>query len=49
MYETIAIINGKEIYRMKGTKGFYHVAIKADRSVTANFRTLKAAKAFCEA
>lgn len=52
MYETVKTVNGHEIYRMKGTKGFYHVktwesADGKSRRV-ANFKTIKAAVAFCE-
>ena len=46
MYETVKIINGKEIYRMKGTKGIYHIRVNENKYYT--FRTIKAATAFCE-
>lgn len=49
MYETVKIVNGHEIYRMKGTHGCYWVDIrKTERSkVQMNFKTQKAAAAFC--
>lgn len=48
MFESIAIINNKEIYRMTGSRACYHVALTADRSKFVTFRTLKAAKAFAK-
>lgn len=51
MYETVKVVNGKEIYRMVGTKGFYHVTIKTfenGNKIEQTFRTIKAAVAFCE-
>lgn len=51
MVETLAVINGMEIYRHIGERGCYWVA-RADRGRTGyrfwTFRTMKAAKAFCE-
>ena len=41
MYETVKVIKGYAIERMKGTKGFYHVTIKG--GMQATFRTIKAA------
>lgn len=51
MHETIKVVNGKEIFRMVGTKGCYHVTIKTfdnGNKVERIFRTIKAAAAFCE-
>lgn len=52
MYETIKTVNGYEIRRMKGTRGFYHVSIRGDNGIGFGeyhtFRTIKAAAAFCE-
>lgn len=45
MYETVKIVNGYKIQRMKGTRGFYHVDINFRRFL---FKTIKAATAFCE-
>lgn len=47
MYEVVKTVKGHDIYRMKGTKGFYHVDIR--KNVFRNFRTIKAAAAFIEA
>lgn len=44
MYETVKIINGHDIYRMKGTHGFYWVDITTTKKV--HFRTIKAAAAY---
>lgn len=46
MYETVKVVNGHKIYRMVGTHGFYHVDIR--KGVSCNFKTIKAASAFCE-
>lgn len=46
IYETVKTVNGHNIYRMKGTKGFYHVEIR--KGVEHTFRTIKAAAAFIE-
>ena len=50
MYETVKIVNGYKIERMKGTKGFYHVNVKEGKGWREfhTFRTIKAATAFCE-
>lgn len=50
MYETIKVVNGYEIYRMKGTRGCYHVNIREGRGWKEfhTFRTIKAATEFCE-
>ena len=51
MYETVKIVNGYEIKRMKRTHGAYHVNV---REIAKGFRefhtfkTIKAAAAFCE-
>lgn len=44
MYETVKIVKGKRIYRMKGTHGFYWVDIGKNKKVT--FKTQKAAAAY---
>lgn len=46
MYETVKTVNGKEIYKMKGSRGCYHVRLDERRFVT--FRTIKAAVEYCE-
>ena len=46
MYEVVKTVNGHNIIRMVGTRGFYHVRLDAHRERT--FRTIKAAAAFCE-
>ena len=46
MYETVKVVNGYEIKRMKGTHGFYHVDISKRKSKT--FHTIKAAVKFIE-
>ena len=50
MYETVNVVNGYEIVRMKGTKGFYHVNVKEGKGWREfhTFKTIKAATAFCE-
>lgn len=50
MYETIKVINGYAITRMKGTRGFYHVNVREGKGFREyhTFRTIKAATAFCE-
>lgn len=52
MYETVKIVNGHEIKRMKGTHGAYHVNVREinDRGFREfhTFKTIKAAAAFCE-
>ena len=45
MYETVKIVNGYEIKRMKGTHGFYHVIVNSREFY---FKTIKSAVAFCE-
>ena len=46
MYETVKIVKGYAITRMKGTKGFYHVNVREGKGYT--FRTIKAAVEFIE-
>lgn len=48
MYETVKIVKGYEIKRMKGTKGFYHVNIREGKGFkeSRTFRTIKAATEF---
>ena len=50
MYETVKVVNGFEIYRMKGTHGFYYVNIREGNGWKEfhSFRTIKAAVQFCE-
>ena len=50
MYETVKVVNGFEIYRMKGTHGFYYVNIREGKTWKEfhTFRTIKAAAQFCE-
>lgn len=44
MYETVKTVNGYEIYRMVGSRGFYHLDLRAGVGYT--FHTIKAAAAF---
>lgn len=48
MYEVVKIVNGYEIVRMKGTKGFYHVNVREEKGFREfhTFRTIKAATEF---
>lgn len=48
MYETVKVVKGYEIKRMKGTKGFYHVNIREEKGFKEfhTFRTIKAAVEF---
>lgn len=50
MYEVVKVVNGYEITRMVGTKGFYHVNVREGKGFREfhTFRTIKAASAFCE-
>lgn len=50
MYETIKVVNGYEIKRMVGTRGFYHVNVREGNGWREfhTFRTIKAAVQFCE-
>ena len=49
-YETVKVVNGFEIYRMKGTRGFYYVNIREGKGWKEfhTFHTIKAAAQFCE-
>lgn len=49
MYETIKVVNGYEIQRMIGSRGFYHVNIREGCGWREfhTFRTIKAAVEFC--
>ena len=48
MYEVVRVVNGYEITRMKGTKGFYHIVVREGRGFKEfhTFRTIKAAVEF---
>lgn len=50
MYEVVKVVNGYEIKRMIGTRGFYSVNIREGNGWKEfhTFRTIKAATAFCE-
>ncbi len=50
MYETVKIIKGYEIKRMRGTKGAYHVNIREGKGFREfhTFKTVKAAVEFIE-
>lgn len=50
MYEVVKTINGRDITRMKGTQGVYHVNVKEGKGWREfhTFKTIKAAVAFCE-
>lgn len=50
MYEVVKTVNGRDITRMKGTRGFYHVTVREGKGFQqfCSFRTIKAAAAFCE-
>lgn len=52
MYETVKIVNGYEIKRMKGTHGFYTVTFwkskNGQSSKQHSFKAIKSAVAFCE-
>lgn len=51
MFETVKVVNGYEITRMVGSRGFYRVNIWEDGAwgKYLTFRTIKAAAQFCEA
>lgn len=53
MYEIVKTVNGLNITRMRGTRGYYYVNIREDDSrgfkEFHTFHTIKAAVAFCEA
>lgn len=50
MIETVKVVNGYEITRVKGTKGVYYVNIREGKGWKEflHFKTIKAAAAFCE-
>ena len=50
MYETVKVIKGYEIKRMKGTKGAYHVNVREGKGFREfhTFRTIKSAVEFIE-
>ena len=50
MYETVKVVKGYEIKRMKGTRGAYHVNVREGKGVREihTFRTIKAATEFIE-
>lgn len=50
MYETVKVIKGYEIKRIKGTKGAYHVTVREGKGFREfhTFKTIKAAAEFIE-
>lgn len=50
MYETVKVVKGYEIKRMKGTRGAYHVNVRKGKGFREfhTFRTIKAATEFIE-
>lgn len=50
IYETVKIVNGYEIKRMKGTQGAYHVNVREGKGWREfhTFRTIKAATEFIQ-
>lgn len=50
MYETVKVVKGYKITRMKGTRGAYHVNVREDDQIGFGefhtFRTIKAATEF---
>jgi hypothetical protein len=50
IYEIIKTVNGYDIYRMKGTKGFYYIDlhVREKSKMTMTFKTQKAAIAWSE-
>lgn len=50
MYETVKVVKGYEIKRMKGTRGAYHVNAREGKGFREfhTFRTIKAAAEFIE-
>lgn len=50
MYETVRIVKGYAIVRMKGTRGAYHVNVREGQGWREfhTFRTIKAAVKFIE-
>ena len=49
-YETVRVVNGYEITRMKNTHGIYYVNIREGKGWRefVQFRTIKAAAEYCE-
>jgi hypothetical protein len=45
MYEVVKTVNGHDIYRMKGTRGFYHARLNKHSRIV--FKTIKAAAEYC--
>ncbi len=50
MYETVKTVKGYDIYRTKGTKGFYYVKLREGKNWKeyCTFRTIKSAVEFIE-
>ncbi len=50
MYETVKVVKGYEIKRMKGTRGAYHVNVREGKGFKEFhiFRSIKAAAEFIE-
>lgn len=50
MYETVKVVKGYEIKRMKGTRRAYHVNVREGKGFREfhTFRTIKAAAEFIE-
>ena len=50
MYETVKVVKGYEIKRMKRTRGAYHVNVREGKGFREfhTFRTIKAATEFIE-
>ena len=50
MYETVKVVKGYEIKRMKGIRGAYHVNVREGKGLREfhTFRTIKAATEFIE-
>lgn len=50
MYETVKIVKGYDILRMKGSKGAYHVNVREGKGFKEfhTFKTIKAAVEFIE-
>lgn len=50
IYETVKIVKGYAITRMKGTRGFYHVNVREGKGFREfhTFKTIKAAVEFIE-
>lgn len=48
MYETVKIVKGYEIKRLKGSKGAYHVTVREGKGFKEfhTFKTIKAAAEF---